>query len=119
MFFFRGYQGTHETISPAANIAFVATPATLQGDFTAIASTAGSISAGSTSLTVPVTIKGDLIQEGNEQFTLDISGATNVAAATAQGTGTIQDDDTVPAISINNVSVTEGGTATFTITLVP
>ena len=40
MFFFRGYQGTHETISPAANIAFVATPATLQGDFTAIASPA-------------------------------------------------------------------------------
>ena len=40
LFFFGGYQGTLETISPAANIAFVPTPATLQGDFTQIASPA-------------------------------------------------------------------------------
>src|SRR5205085_546949 len=90
-------------------------------DFVAIASTAGSIPALSTSVTIPVTINGDLIQEGNEQFTLDISGATNVAAATAQGTGTIQDDDDQPTISVDDVTVTEGNSGTvnavFNVTL--
>lgn len=36
LFFFGAYQGTRENVSPSANIAFVATQATLQGDFTAI-----------------------------------------------------------------------------------
>jgi hypothetical protein len=40
LFFFAGYQGTYEKISPAANIAHVATAAVLQGDFTAFASPA-------------------------------------------------------------------------------
>jgi hypothetical protein len=38
MFFFAGYQGTVEKVAPAANIAYVPTAQTLQGDFTAIAS---------------------------------------------------------------------------------
>jgi hypothetical protein len=40
IFFFGGYQGTRENVTPAANINWVATPATLLGDFTAIASPA-------------------------------------------------------------------------------
>src|SRR5881392_3558833 len=40
LFFFAGYQGTYETVAPAANIAFVPTAATLRGDFTQIASAA-------------------------------------------------------------------------------
>ena len=40
LFFFGGYQGSHESVAPAANINYVATPAVLQGDFTAIASAA-------------------------------------------------------------------------------
>jgi hypothetical protein len=40
IFFFGGYQGTRENVAPAANINWVATPATLLGDFTAIASPA-------------------------------------------------------------------------------
>ncbi|HUX67459.1 MAG TPA: carboxypeptidase regulatory-like domain-containing protein [Terriglobales bacterium] len=38
LFFFAGYQGTFEGTAPAQNIAYVATPATLAGDFTQIAS---------------------------------------------------------------------------------
>ena len=38
LFFFAGYQGTLEKVAPAANIAYVPTAQTLQGDFTAIAS---------------------------------------------------------------------------------
>ena len=40
IFFFGGYQGTRETIAPAANIAYVPTAAMLRGDFTAFASAA-------------------------------------------------------------------------------
>jgi hypothetical protein len=40
LFFFGGYQGTYEKVAPAANIAYSATPAVLQGDFTSIASPA-------------------------------------------------------------------------------
>ena len=41
LFFFGGYQGTFESVAPAANINFVATLATLQGDFTSIAACNG------------------------------------------------------------------------------
>jgi hypothetical protein len=40
LFFFAGYQRTLENVSPAANVAFVATQAALAGDFTAMASPA-------------------------------------------------------------------------------
>src|SRR5262245_23845808 len=43
LFFFGGYQGTFENVSPAANINFVATPASLRGDFTDIAACNGNI----------------------------------------------------------------------------
>src|SRR5207249_5068119 len=43
LFFFGGYQGTFENVSPAANINFVATPATLRGDFTDIAACSGNV----------------------------------------------------------------------------
>jgi Carboxypeptidase regulatory-like domain/TonB dependent receptor-like, beta-barrel len=38
LFFFAGYQGTLESVAPAANIAYIPTAATLLGDFTQIAS---------------------------------------------------------------------------------
>ncbi|MBV8730894.1 MAG: TonB-dependent receptor [Acidobacteriia bacterium] len=40
LFFFGGYQGTYESLVPSANIAYVETAATLQGDFTQMASPA-------------------------------------------------------------------------------
>jgi Carboxypeptidase regulatory-like domain/TonB dependent receptor len=40
VFFFAGYQGTRETIAPAANIGFVPSAAMLRGDFTQFASAA-------------------------------------------------------------------------------
>ena len=43
IFFFAGYQGTYESVAPAANINFVATPATLKGDFTSIAACSGNV----------------------------------------------------------------------------
>src|SRR5947209_5646338 len=43
LFFFGGYQGTREKVAPAANINFVATAATLQGDFSQISACNGNV----------------------------------------------------------------------------
>ena len=61
----------------------------------------------------------DTIAESSETFTLSanvVGGGTSNASAV--GTATLTDNDAIPAISINDVTVNEGaGTATFTVTL--
>src|SRR6185312_13061392 len=70
---------------------------------------------------VNVTVNGDLLNEVNETFFVNLSGASNGTIADNQGQGTINDDDAQPSLSINDVSVTEGNagttTATFTVSL--
>ena len=88
-------------------------------DYTAAAGTA-TITAGSTSTTVAITFADDAINEANETFTLDLSNLTATlgsanAISDASGTATITDDDT-PSLSIDDVTVTEAASATFTIT---
>ena len=77
--------------------------------------------AGQTSQQVTVLVNGDVLDEANETFTLNLTNAVNVTIADAQGTGTITDDDPAPSLSVNDVSVVEGdiGTtnATFTVSL--
>ena len=69
---------------------------------------------------VVVLVKGDTVDEQQETFFLDISNVQNATVSAARGTCFIVDDDG-PAISINDVSVTEGNSgtkaATFTLTL--
>ena len=69
-------------------------------------------------MTVPVV--GDTVIEGNETFTVNLTGPTNATLADGQALGTIVNDD-FPALSIGDVTVTEGNsgttTATFTVTL--
>ncbi len=48
---------------------------------------------------------------------MQLSDATNATIADAEGQGTITDDDGTPTLSVDDVSVTEGGTAVFTVTL--
>ena len=52
---------------------------------------------------------------------VDLSAPVERHVSHHQGTGTITDDDAVPALSINDVGVTEGHsgtpTATFTVSL--
>jgi uncharacterized repeat protein (TIGR01451 family)/uncharacterized repeat protein (TIGR02543 family) len=61
------------------------------------------------------------LDEDNETFTVDLSSPTNATIADGQGEGAINDDDDPPAISIDDVAVSEGdsGTtnATFTVSL--
>ena len=72
--------------------------------------------AGDVSKTISVVVNGDTKVEGNETFSVNLSGATNNATIShAQGIGTIVNDDVAPppppapgSVSISNASVAEG-----------
>jgi hypothetical protein len=76
--------------------------------------------AGDSSKTITVPVTGDTLDEDDETFTVNLTNAANATIADPQGQGTITDDDG-PAISISNVTVTEGNggivNATFDVTL--
>ena len=89
-------------------------------DFTAITGTL-TFAAGQTSQQVTVLVNGDLLDEVSESFFLNLSGPTNATISDPQAVGTIIDDDGLPTLSINDVTVTEGQSGTvnanFTVTL--
>ncbi len=68
-----------------------------------------------------VPILGDTIDEPDETFFVNLSGAANVPIADGQGVGTIVDNDPPPTVSVGNATVTEGNAgsrgAVFTVTL--
>jgi uncharacterized repeat protein (TIGR01451 family) len=70
---------------------------------------------------VTVGVLGDLMDETNETFTIVLANVANAVLGKAQARGTILDDDPPPALSVNDVTVTEGDTgfvvATFRVTL--
>lgn len=68
-------------------------PATAGSDYTAIVNGAGSIPEGSSSTQVTVQVSGDLTQETNETFFVNISNVTGAGVTDGQGQGTIQNDD--------------------------
>ncbi len=99
---------------------------TLNGSATAPADyTAGSgtlnFAAGETTKQVTVLVNGDLLDESNETYTLNLANPTNVTIVDGQGLGTINDEDPQPSLSIDDVTVTEGDSgsvvANFTVTL--
>jgi hypothetical protein len=67
--------------------------ATAGTDYTAKALTTVSFTPGQTTKTVTVTIRGDLVKEPNETYTLQLSAPVNVTLAATQVTGTIVNDD--------------------------
>ena len=77
--------------------------------------------AGETTKTVTVTVNGDTLDEANESYIVNLSNPSNAAVTDGQGLGTITDDDAMPALVIDDVSVTEGDTGTtnasFTVSL--
>lgn len=79
-------------------------------DYTAHASTARSIAAGQTSLSIAVPVLGDTLDEDIETFALNLGSIANATPGSLSATGTITDDDAAPALSIDNggCSVTEG-----------
>jgi large repetitive protein len=76
---------------------------------------------GTTSQLVVISVNGDTYSEGNETFTLNLSGAANASIGDSQGLCTINNDDTQPSLTITDVTIVEGNTGTsdavFTVTL--
>jgi hypothetical protein len=90
-------------------------------DYTAASGTL-SFTAGTLTRQVTVAVTGDTSVEASETFFVNLSNATGATIADGQGRGTINDNDQpLPALSINDVTVTEGNTgtvnATFTVAL--
>src|SRR5439155_908920 len=91
------------------------------GDY---ASTSGTLTflPGDTSKTADVTVNGDMKNEADETFTVNLSGAVNATITDDQGLGTITNDDQVPDVSIDKQKERRGGnpdttTMTFNVSL--
>jgi large repetitive protein len=105
--------------------------ATFQWTTTAGSATAGvdyvaasgsrTIAAGATTATVGITVDGDFADELDETFGITLSNPGNATIGDGSGLATVSDDDPVPVLSVNDISVTEGNTgtatATFTVSL--
>ena len=85
--------------------------ATSGADYTAVTETTLTFTAGQTSRTVTVKVKGDTLNEPNETVRLTLSEPGNATlGSAATGVGTITDDDGAPTVSISSPSVAEGDT---------
>ena len=95
--------------------------ATASEDYAAASSTTLTFTAGDTTKTISVATTEDTRNEATEAFTVTLSGPANATlksdAKTA--TGTINDDDTLPQLSIAGATVDEGEAAQFVVTLAP
>jgi len=102
----------------AVNFATASGTATSGSDFTANSGTL-TFAPGDTTKTITVATIDDSVVESAETVLVNLSSPTGGATiTTAQGSGTINDNDVAPpsfAIS-NATAVTEGGTLTFTVT---
>ena len=76
---------------------------------------------GQTTQLITIPVVGDVLDEANETFFVNLTNPTNATVADAQGVGTITDNDPLPTMTVSDVSVTEGNTGTpnavFTVTL--
>ena len=95
---------------------------TAPADYAAVSNTL-TFAAGETAKQVTVLVNGDLLDEINETFSVNLTNPINATLSDAQGLGTITDDDPLPAVAIDDVTVTEQDTGTvtasFNVTLVP
>lgn len=83
-------------------------PANAGSDYAAIVNGAGSIPESSSSTQVTVQVSGDVTQEPNETFFVNISNVTGAGVTDGQGLGTITNDD----VSITKIHDIQGNGAT-------
>jgi hypothetical protein len=82
--------------------------ATAGQDFVANSQTGLVIPAGATSATFTVVVNGDVLNEADEEFYVQISNVTGAFVNGARGSGFITNDDPLPSVSIDGFSVVEG-----------
>ena len=82
---------------------------------------AQTIPAGSNTYTFTVLVNGDVLNETSETFFVNVTNVVGSVVVDGQGVGTITNDDPLPSLSINDVTVTEGNSGTvnavFTVSL--
>ena len=117
------------TATPTDNFAvipgdYIETSGTLMFNKRTISDT-GVVTPGVTSHTITIPVYGDVLDEDNESIIVMLSNPQNVtlAASETTETGTIADDDTLPALNIESEKSLEGtdedGAVSFTVTLTP
>ena len=115
------------TLTPASGKQVTVSYATADGtakaseDYTAASSTTLTFAPDETTKTVSVATTEDTRNEDQEAFTVTLSGPTNATLKSDANTatGTINDDDALPQLSIAGATVDEGDTAQFVVTLTP
>ena len=98
----------------AVNVTSTPVTATQVTDYSAI-NIIANIPAGATSQSISFLVAGDTVFEDDETFTVTLSNPSNVTIDHGTATITIQNDDPLPSISINDVAIDEGnsGPRTF------
>jgi hypothetical protein len=91
---------SYETADGTATVA--------DGDYQAAAGTV-SFDPGETIKPITVLVNGDTRNEANETFSLTLADLAGISAVTAQGAGTILNDDAVPSLSISAAATAAEG----------
>ncbi|WP_374500283.1 putative Ig domain-containing protein [Pseudoxanthomonas sp.] len=95
--------------------------ATAGVDYVTSSLTGQTIPAGSSTYTFTVQVNGDTANEPSETFFVNVTNVVNAVVVDGQGVGTVVNDDPLPSLSIDDVSVVEGNAGTvnavFTLTL--
>ncbi len=95
--------------------------ATAAVDYVANSLTGQTIPAGSSTYTFTVQVNGDTLNEPTETFFVNVTNVTGATVADGQGVGTITNDDPLPSLAIDDVTVVEGNSGTanavFTVSL--
>jgi len=81
------------------------------GDYTSNSGTLTFLAA-ETTKDITVLVKGDTVYETNETFGVNLSAPSQATLADGSGTGTIQNDDAAPTLSIDDVTHSEGNSGT-------
>lgn len=105
-----------------ASFATAGNTATSGTDFTPNSGTV-TFTAGQTMQTITVSVLGDVSPEADETLFVNLTNPVNATIGDNQGVGTITNDDALPALSIGDVTLSEGNSGAtsfdFTVTLSP
>ncbi|MEM7725494.1 MAG: Calx-beta domain-containing protein [Cyanobacteria bacterium P01_A01_bin.45] len=86
-------------------------------DYIAIENTTLVFEPGETSKNITVDVIGDIKSEPIEEFNVNLSNPTGATIAKGTGVGKIGNDDNKPSINIDDITLAEGESKDFTVTL--